>query len=234
MARPSKYDGVLYKRAGTKIWWMRYRDKTGKRRLESTGSGDWQEAQRKLRERLQARDENTLPIIRRGELLLFDPWADFFLEKYSKPPMRAAKTHEANVNALKHLRPVFGTQKLSDITGEHIEDYLRMRLRGRKVVRRHSGPVELGILKPTTVHQEFRVFRRIMSVAVKKKLCSVNPCASVEFPVALKGLFRPHYMTWSEQQRIEFYAPECNGSRSSPASFSRYSPVRSSHSCLTV
>ena len=25
----------------------------------------------------------------------------------------------------------------------------------------------------------------------------------VEFPVALKGLFRPHYVTWSEQQRIE-------------------------------
>jgi hypothetical protein len=29
-------------------------------------------------------------------------------------------------------------------------------------------------------------------------------------------------------------AKQCNGSRSSPASFSRYSPVRSSHSCLTV
>ena len=27
---------------------------------------------------------------------------------------------------------------------------------------------------------------------------------------------------------------ECNGSRSFAASFSRYSPVRSSHSCLTV
>ena len=25
----------------------------------------------------------------------------------------------------------------------------------------------------------------------------------VEFPVPLKGLFRPHYVTWSEQQQIE-------------------------------
>ncbi len=25
----------------------------------------------------------------------------------------------------------------------------------------------------------------------------------VEFPVALKGMFRPHYVTWSEQQQIE-------------------------------
>jgi integrase len=44
-------------------------------------------------------------------------------------------------------------------------------------------------------------------VAVKKKLCPANPCAAVEFPVRLKGLFRPHYMTWSEQTKIEEHAP---------------------------
>jgi integrase len=30
----------------------------------------------------------------------------------------------------------------------------------------------------------------------------------VEFPVAVKGLFRPHYVTWSEQRNIEIHAPE--------------------------
>ena len=50
--------------------------------------------------------------------------------------------------------------------------------------------------------------RRIFSVAVKKKLCPANPCAAVEFPTSLKGLFRPHYVTWSEQQRIEDCAPQ--------------------------
>ena len=30
----------------------------------------------------------------------------------------------------------------------------------------------------------------------------------MEFPVKVKGMFRPHYVTWSEQQRIEFQAPE--------------------------
>jgi len=63
------------------------------------------------------------------------------------------------------------------------------------------------LLKPATVHQEFRVLRRIFSVAVKKKLCPANPCAGVEFPVILKSLFRPHYMTWSEQQMIELHTP---------------------------
>jgi integrase len=28
-----------------------------------------------------------------------------------------------------------------------------------------------------------------------------------EFPVVVKGLFRPHYVSWSEQQRIEAVAP---------------------------
>jgi integrase len=42
---------------------------------------------------------------------------------------------------------------------------------------------------------------------VRKKLVSTNPCAAVEFPVMTKGLFRPHYMTWSEQAQIETHAP---------------------------
>ena len=47
----------------------------------------------------------------------------------------------------------------------------------------------------------------MLNVAVRKKLLPANPCAGVEFPVKVKGLFRPHYMTWSAQQRIEFQAP---------------------------
>jgi integrase len=208
MARPSRHDGVLYKRGDSNIWWMRYRDRDGKRRLETTNSDDWQEAQRRLRERLQARDQNTLQTIRRGEQLLFNDWVDYFLENYSQPPFRAAKTHRASIMALKHLRPEFGGQKLVDIDADRIEGYLRRRIREKKRVRTSSGFRELGILKPTTAHQEFRVLRRIFSVAVKKKLCPANPCAGVEFPTSLKGLFRPHYVTWSQQQRIESCAPE--------------------------
>lgn len=202
MPRPSKHDGVLYQRKESKTWWMLYRDKTGQRRLESTGCEDWQEANKKLRERLAARDNNILPIVRRGEQVSFGEWADCFLERYSKPPIREAKTHEANGNALKHIRPIFDEQKQTAIMGDQIEYYLRMRLRERKIVRRVAGPVDLGLLKPTTVHQEFRVMRRVFAVAVKKKLCPANPCSSVEFPVALKGLLRPHYMSWSEQLNL--------------------------------
>ena len=212
MARPSRHDGGVYPRSGTKFWWMWYRDRNGKRHQESTFTEDWHEAQKRLRERLQARDNNVLAVVRKGEKFIFDEWADFFLEHYSQLPIRAAKTHAANCNALKQLGPVLGRRKLSAITSDEIETHLRQRLREQKHVRTALGLKMLGRVKPTTVHQEFRVLRRMLNVAVKKKLIPANPCSGVEFPVSLQGLFRPHYMGWSEQQRIEFHAPEylCN------------------------
>jgi len=207
MARPSKHDGIIYRRKDSKIWWMRYRDRDGSRRLESTHTEDWHQANQQLRERLQARDNNTLCILRKGEQLTLEKWAEYFLENYSRPPIRAAKTHEANMTALKSLLPAFGKLKLGEIDADQIEAHLRMRLRARRRVRRIGGTIELGMLKPATVHQEFRVLGRIFSVAVKKKLCAANPCSGVEFPVLLKGLFRPHYMSWSEQEKIEAHAP---------------------------
>ena len=165
MPRPSKHDGVLYRRKESSVWWMRYRDKRGERQFESTGCADWQEANKKLRERLAARDQNVLEVVRKGEQLLFREWADHFMQNYSQPPMREPKTHAANGRAVKHL------------------------------------------LKPATVHQEFRVLRRMLNVAVRKRLLPANPCWGVEFPVRVKGMFRPYYMSWSEQQKIEFQAP---------------------------
>lgn len=62
------------------------------------------------------------------------------------------------------------------------------------------------MLTATTVHQELRVLRRMLNVAVRKNFFFANPCAGVEFPARVNGLFRPQYITWSEQQRIEFGA----------------------------
>jgi integrase len=208
MARPRKHDGVVYRRNDSQIWWMRYWDKSGRRCLESTNTTDWDEAQRQMRERLAARDNNTLEAIRKGKQMAFSEWVEFFLDNYSKPPIRAAGTHRANQTALKNMLPVFGLMKLTDIDASFIEDYLRKRISQRRRVVRKGGVVETRPLQPTTAHQEFRVLRRIFSVAVKKKLCPVNPCSAVEFPCRLKGLFRPHYVTWSEQAKIEQHAPE--------------------------
>ena len=160
-----------------------------------------------MRERLQARDSNALDVIRKGEKLSLEQWADFFLENYSKPPVRAEKTHQVNLRVAKHLKIAFASRKLVDITADDIELYLSDRLRKTVRVRTALGYRQMGVLKPTTVHQELRVLRRMLNVAVRKKLLQANPCWGVEFPVAVRGLFRPHYVTWSEQRRIESNAP---------------------------
>ena len=207
MARPRKHDGVVYRRTGTQLWWMRYWDRAGTRREEPTGTADWKEAHKKLRERLQARDDNVLEIVRKGEQLTFQQWAQLFLENYSKPPLRMPKTHESNTRCVMHFSKAFGDQQLTELSSDAIEGYLRYRLRQRVKRKTRAGIVERGVLKPSTVHQELRVLRRILNVAVRKKLLPSNPCWGVEFPVAVKGLFRPHYVSWSEQQRIEAAAP---------------------------
>jgi integrase len=144
--------------------------------------------------------------LRRGRDQTFGEWADVYLEHFSKPPFRALSTHEINQRALKHLRTMFENTKLADLTAEEIELYLRRRLKQRVRVQTREGFVEKGVLKSTTVHQELRVLRRMLNVAVRKKLLAANPCAGVEFPTKVGGMFRPHYMTWSEQQKIEFAA----------------------------
>jgi len=163
---------------------MSYPDRTGKRIRESTFTEDWQEANRKLRERLLARDERVLEVVKKGEQLGFEQWLDFFLENYSKPPLRAAKTHAANLRVAKHLKTAFQGRKLADLSAEEIELYLRKRLRDRVRTKTVAGVIERNELKPATVHQELRVLRRILNIAVKKKLLPANPCAGVEFPVA--------------------------------------------------
>ena len=203
MSRPVEHDGVVYRRDGSKFWWICYRDRTGKRQRESTFAENWQEAQKMLRARLAARDGNVLQVVRKGEGLNFGEWADFFLENYSKPPVRQPGTHSANLRCIQHLAKAFATRRLIDVGPDEIELYLRERLRQRVKVRLSKGYREAGLLKATTVHQEMRVLRRMLNVAVRKRLLLSNPCAMVEFPVALKGMFRPHYVTWSEQQQIE-------------------------------
>jgi integrase len=209
MSRPRKITGTVYPRKDSAFWWITYRNREGQVVQESTGTADRDQAERFLRERLDARDDGVLPTILASKSLTFGEFIDWFLEKRSKPPFRARKTHLMNLNAAHFLRPTFGNTRLLDIAPEAIEDYLRGRLSARKKYR-----TKLGIryreetVKPMTVHQEFRVLRRILNVAVKQKRLTSNPCSAVEFPVSLKNSTqKPHYMTASEQERIELCAP---------------------------
>ena len=144
MSRPIEHDGVVFRRKGTKFWWMCYREQDGTRRRESTFTEDWNEANKRLRERLQARDGNILAVVRKGESLTFGEWADLFLEHYSKPPLREPNTHMANLRAANHLKKALAARRLVDLTADEIEHYLRHRLRQHVRLKTSSGYVERG------------------------------------------------------------------------------------------
>ncbi len=208
IGRPRNTSGSLYSRRDSRVWWMSYRDHNGKFRQESTGRKEKGEAEKVMRKRLVARDEGLPPSAAPDGGISFNQWADWFLANRSQPPFRSEKTHLQHLGALKFLRPRFGKNKLSEITVEEIESYLMTRLNTGKRVHTKLGLQLRGRLKPATVHQEFRILRRILNVAVKKQRLAVNPCFSVEFPVPLAGTTRkPHYLSASEQVRLEACAP---------------------------
>ena len=207
--RPRKMEGTIYQRKNSRFLWVRYRTNEGKVQSESTGETDIEKAARFLRDRLNSRDDGNLSVILASKNLTFNQWADWFMANKSKPPIRAEKTHEQNLNALKLLRPIFGELPISAVTSEAIEEYLQKRLCSGRRVHTKLGMQYRGRLKPATVHQEYRVLRRILNVAVQKKRLSANPCSAVEFPVSVSQSNRkPHYLTASEQARIQFFAPK--------------------------
>src|SRR5579872_4527648 len=100
LGRP-RNTGKVYERPNTGVLWVRYRERGGQVVRESTGTENWEEAERFLRGRLDARDDGKLATVLAGNNVAFNEWADWFLEKRSKPPFRAEKTHLENINALK-------------------------------------------------------------------------------------------------------------------------------------
>ena len=210
MPRARKYDGVVYRRHGTA-------------NLVDSLSG----SQRALPEESPARPLiGRKPIRSSGKdfrretaicLKSFEkarPWLSdngriFSWRTIPSRPCALRKRTKRTMRCAKHLKAAFGTSRLVDITADSIELYLRERLRQRvriKAQARLQATREQS--SPPRYIRSFRVLRRMLNVAVRKKLLAANPCSGVEFPVAVKGLFRPHYVTWSEQQRIESHGPQ--------------------------
>jgi hypothetical protein len=63
---------------------------------------------------------NVFKTVLTSKRLTFNEWADWFLERRSKPPFRSVGNHQQNVNALKFLRPVFGELSVSEINAETV------------------------------------------------------------------------------------------------------------------
>src|SRR5713226_2949654 len=105
----------------------------------------------------------------------------FLLGQLLKTANTRTKTHAANLRATKHLKLAFGARRLLDVTADDIELFLRERLRQHIRTKTKHGYHERGPVKPSTVHQELRVLRRMLNVAVRKKLLPSNHVPASSF-----------------------------------------------------
>ena len=171
MARPSKHDGVVYRRTGTQFWWMRYRDRAGTRREESTGTEDWKEAQQETARAPPGAGRQRPGDRPQGRAAHVRAVGGVFLENYSKPPLRSQRRTRCNSARSCTSEGVRDQQSGRALDAMRSKAYLRHRLRQRVKRKTRAGFVERGVLKPSTVHQELRVLRRMLNVAVARSCC---------------------------------------------------------------
>jgi len=104
--------------------------------------------------------------------LLFEAFADEFLELHSKQKKRSWKSDETS---LAHLKKYFGGKFLSSITPEMIERYRadrkEMNIKGDKKRRKIS---------PATVNREITCLKTLFGKAVKWNKIEANPAAEIQ------------------------------------------------------
>ena len=178
MARPSKHDGVVYPAKWHTVLVDALPGPDADSAIEeSTGTTDWKEAQQKLRERLQARDDNILEIVRKGEQT--DVSGNGRSCSWRTTPSRRcarAKTHEAHTcGPCTHLKQAFGASEAGGaLSATRSKAICARRLRQRVRRKTEAGVVEKGLLKPSTVHQEFRVLRRMLNRGGSEEAAAVE------------------------------------------------------------
>jgi len=128
--------------------------------------------------------------------------------KRSKPPFRAAKTHAAKHQCVEVLA---SNARIASIDRNHAGGDRGLRSAPFAIRKKSSYEVRgcasrevEAVICPSGVSGSHSG----LQCCHKQKRLTANPCEMVEFPVSVsKSTRKPHYMTASEQQKIEFVAP---------------------------
>jgi len=152
------------------VWYVKYRDASGKQVKDRLGpaSKGWtkRKAEAALRERLVAVAKDGY---RKPASVTFGSVAREWLDDYpaKKGLKRSTKSGYATIIE-RHLIPVFGPLELGEVTIERIERYL--------AAKRKSG------LAPATLHRQLATLSLIMRAAVRAERVARNPVPLVERP----------------------------------------------------
>ena len=186
----------LYRKQGTKKWWMCF-TLNGVQYDKSTGTTD-----EKLAGLILADVE--LKILKKEKLgvefeldYTFDQMMSKFMDEYASQQERSTKRRYEQ--SLKHLQPVFGGRKLSEIDARLIDQYMQGRLR--------EASCRKTLTKPATVNREFSMLARAFSLAVSRKwqMATANPCSTAYNGEPLKlaeNNERERYLINDEEERL--------------------------------
>ncbi len=183
-------DGI-YLRGRT--WWICYRF-NGKRFRESAATSNKKLAEAILAKKKVLITENRFFDVKRESKILFRDFAVEYLEKHAKPHKKSWKGSDSN--SIKHLNSIFGNQKLSLITQEMVEEYIRLR---RSTVRRGADGKE-SCLTPATVNRELSCLKTMFTKAIEWGHVELSPCVKVK--KLKENNIRTRFLTNVEIERL--------------------------------
>jgi len=172
--------GSIYRIGDGRVWYVAYRDASGKRVIESTKSTSRTAAERLLRKRTGARD-NGLPVVPRAEQLTFERAAQLLLDNYRAKNNRSTASVERRLRL--HLRPFFAGRRMASITVADITAYIAKRKQTEFVVKHakldKDGTVLVPEVRrcptPAEVNRELATLRRMFWVAIEGGLLAQCP-----------------------------------------------------------
>ncbi len=153
-----------------------------KKQLERKGGYTYAEAEKKLNEIIYKQNNGYV-----SSNMSLKKYLNMWLEEYIKTNY-SQRTYEIYLDTVeKHIIPIIGNIKLSDLKVVHIEKYLN-HLRNTKTI---NG---------TTANLHFRNLNTALNRAIKLQLLTNNPCTYVEPPK--KNKFKGNYLTVEEFKKI--------------------------------
>ena len=188
----------LYRRKGSKFWWMSYTaDK--ERSFVSTKTSSKEIARKILRKREGEIALGLFKVGLQGERLTFGELCDEFLGSHTPTvSINSQRNHQLFV---KNLRGYFGNRKLTEIHRRMIEEYRNHRR------RQPSQRNPKTTVKGATVNREIQCLHCIFQFAITRKYITESPAAGVKHFDERRERPTKRMLGVDEEQRILEAAP---------------------------
>ena len=164
------------------IYYIRYYDGRGRRRLETTRSTKREDAEKQLRKRLSAKDAGVLPEAAIGSLTLKEATDDLIAD-YKTNARKSLRDVQGKITM--HLLPFFGERR-------------RMVSIGTPEIRRFIDERQGAGAKPAEINRELAALRRAFNLAVQAGRLITRP----HFPMLKERNTRRGFLDRDQIDRI--------------------------------